>query len=47
VIMFGAFGGLMSVLGLAIGSRAALRLNGYGEALGGVILFVFGLKVLF
>jgi putative Mn2+ efflux pump MntP len=46
VLMFGFFGGLMSVLGLLLGRRASRSLGGYGEALGGVILFAFGLLFL-
>ncbi|MFC4303532.1 manganese efflux pump MntP family protein [Cohnella boryungensis] len=46
VILFGIFGGLMSVSGLMLGRRASRNLGGYGEALGGVILFGFGLLFL-
>jgi len=46
VLMFGFFGGLMSVLGLMLGRRASRSLGGYGEAFGGVILFGFGLLFL-
>jgi putative Mn2+ efflux pump MntP len=46
VLMFGFFGGWMSVLGLMLGRRASRSLGGYGEALGGVILFAFGLLFL-
>lgn len=46
VLMFGLFGGLMSVLGLMLGRRVSRSLGGYGEALGGVILFGFGLLFL-
>jgi putative Mn2+ efflux pump MntP len=46
VLMFGLFGGLMSVLGLLLGRQASRSLGGYGEALGGVILFGFGLLFL-
>jgi putative Mn2+ efflux pump MntP len=46
VILFGIFGGLMSVSGLMLGRRASRTLGGYGEALGGVILFGFGLLFL-
>ena len=46
VILFGTFGGCISVLGLAIGSRVSASLGGYGEAFGGVILLIFGIKVL-
>lgn len=43
VLMFGAAGGLMSVLGLMLGRHVSRSLGGYGEAFGGVILFGFGL----
>lgn len=46
VLLFGLFGGLMSVLGLMLGRKASRSLGGYGEALGGVILFGFGLLFL-
>ncbi len=46
VLMFGFFGGLMSVLGLMLGRRVSRSMGGYGEALGGVILFAFGLLFL-
>jgi putative Mn2+ efflux pump MntP len=46
VLMFGFFGGLMSVVGLLLGRRASQSLGGYGEALGGVILLGFGLLFL-
>lgn len=47
VVMFGLFGGLMSVAGLAVGRRMGRLVGGYGEALGGAILLAFGLKFLF
>jgi putative Mn2+ efflux pump MntP len=46
VLMFGFFGGLMSVLGLMLGRKASRSLGEYGEAIGGVILFAFGLLFL-
>ena len=46
VLMFGAAGGLMSVLGLMLGRHVSRSLGGYGEAFGGVILFGFGLLFL-
>jgi len=46
VFVFGLFGGIMSVLGLMIGRSASRSMGGYGEALGGVILFGFGLLFL-
>ena len=47
VLMFGAFGGAMSVAGLLLGRRVGSMIGEYGEALGGVILLAFGLKFLF
>lgn len=47
VLMFGFFGGVMSVMGLVLGKKVAPSMGDYGEALGGLILVVFGLKVLF
>lgn len=46
VLMFGFFGGLMSILGLLLGRRAGQSLGEYGEACGGVILFAFGVLFL-
>mgnify|MGYP001290592242 CR=1 FL=1 len=45
-LMFGVFGGLMSIIGLLIGRRASSLLGSYGEALGGMILLAFGVKFL-
>ncbi|MBW7458312.1 manganese efflux pump MntP family protein [Paenibacillus sepulcri] len=47
VLLFGFFGGIMSTVGLLIGRRVSSSMGEYGEALGGVILFTFGLLVLF
>lgn len=47
VILFGVFGGIMSVMGLMLGRRVGKWMGEYGEAFGGVILLVFGLKFLF
>jgi putative Mn2+ efflux pump MntP len=47
VLMFGLFGGLMSVMGLMIGRKVSSSLGNYGEAFGGAILFAFGLLFLF
>jgi len=47
VLLFGAFGGLMSVLGLIVGRNVRRWIGEYGEAFGGVILLAFGLKFLF
>ncbi|ANS76156.1 hypothetical protein AWM70_17485 [Paenibacillus yonginensis] len=47
VLTFGFFGGLMSVVGLWLGSRVGRNLGDYGEALGGAILLAFGLMFIF
>ncbi len=44
VLLFGTFGGVMSILGLLLGRRVSRLAGEYGEALGGVILFAFGLS---
>ncbi|MBO9604791.1 MAG: manganese efflux pump [Paenibacillaceae bacterium] len=46
VLLFGAFGGAMSIAGLMIGRRAGHWVGGYGEAFGGLILLVFGVLFL-
>ncbi|GIQ63175.1 manganese efflux pump [Paenibacillus cisolokensis] len=46
ILLFGAFGGLMSVLGLLLGRRVSVNLGDYGEACGGVILLAFGILFL-
>ena len=46
VLMFGFFGGLMSILGLLLGRRVSRGLGEYGEACGGIILFAFGMMFL-
>jgi len=46
VLLFGLFGGLMSILGLLLGQRVSRGLGEYGEACGGVILFAFGVVFL-
>ncbi|AJY74579.1 manganese efflux pump MntP family protein [Paenibacillus beijingensis] len=43
VLLFGAAGTVMSVLGLMLGKGVGRTLGGYGEAVGGVILFTFGM----
>lgn len=43
LLLFGAAGGLMSVLGLLLGRKVSATLGGYGEACGGAILFIFGI----
>jgi putative Mn2+ efflux pump MntP len=47
VLLFGLFGGGMSIVGLLLGRKIGLWVGGYGEAFGGAILFMFGLKFLF
>ncbi|MBW7475095.1 manganese efflux pump MntP family protein [Paenibacillus oenotherae] len=47
VLLIGFFGGLMSILGLMLGTKISSSLGEYGEACGGVILFTFGLLFLF
>ncbi|WP_274654328.1 manganese efflux pump MntP family protein [Paenibacillus humicola] len=47
VLLFGLFGGAMSILGLLLGRRVSSSLGEYGEACGGVILLTFGLLFLF
>jgi manganese efflux pump family protein len=47
VLLFGIFGGGMSIVGLLLGRRIGYWVGSYGEAFGGAILFVFGLKFLF
>lgn len=47
IFMFGFFGGLMSMIGLAIGRKFGHWTGNYGEALGGVVLLVFGLYFIF
>lgn len=46
VLLFGTFGGIMSIMGLWLGRRAAHWVGDYGEAFGGLILIVFGIKFL-
>ncbi|GGG85154.1 putative manganese efflux pump MntP [Paenibacillus radicis (ex Gao et al. 2016)] len=43
ILLFGFFGGLMSIMGLMLGRRVSRNLGGYGEAFGGAILFIFGI----
>lgn len=47
VLMFGLFGGVMSVMGLLLGRKVGRTLGGYGEAFGGAILVAFGILFLF
>ena len=47
VLLFGFFGGMDVDTGLLLGRRVGSSLGEYGEACGGVILFAFGLLILF
>ncbi|WP_028608317.1 manganese efflux pump MntP family protein [Paenibacillus harenae] len=47
ILLFGFFGGLLSVLGLMLGRRVSGNLGEYGEACGGAILLVFGILFIF
>lgn len=47
VLTFGLFGGLMSIVGLAMGRGMGRSLGDYGEAAGGAILLAFGLLFIF
>ncbi|MFF2092533.1 manganese efflux pump MntP family protein [Paenibacillus sp. NPDC058174] len=47
ILLFGFFGGLMSIMGLMLGRRVSRNLGGYGEAFGGAILFIFGVMFIF
>lgn len=46
VLLFGMFGGIMSILGLLLGRKVSSWLGAYGEAVGGMILLIFGIKFL-
>ncbi|NOU95025.1 manganese efflux pump [Paenibacillus sp. LMG 31456] len=46
VVLFGAVGGLMSIIGLMLGRRLGRWIGEYGEAMGGVILLAFGINFL-
>lgn len=43
ILIFGLIGGIMSWLGLLLGSKVSRSLSHYGEAVGGAILFTFGI----
>ena len=47
VLMFGFFGGLLSIAGLLLGRRVKGNLGEYSETCGGVILLVFGILFIF
>ncbi|RXT08688.1 manganese efflux pump MntP family protein [Ammoniphilus sp. CFH 90114] len=44
VLIFGIIGMAMTCCGLLLGKHVGHRLGGFGEALGGVIIFAFGIK---
>ncbi len=46
VILFGIFGGIMSILGLKLGHLVGQRIGEYGEAIGGAVLLIFGILFL-
>ncbi|NEW08916.1 manganese efflux pump [Paenibacillus sp. SYP-B3998] len=46
VLIFGVFGGLLSIIGLLVGRRVSGWIGEYGEAFGGLILLAFGIKFL-
>ncbi len=46
VMLFGVMGAIMTGLGLLIGNKVGEWLGDYGEAFGGVILLVFGIRFL-
>ncbi|MFC5451450.1 manganese efflux pump MntP [Paenibacillus aestuarii] len=46
VLIFGMFGGAMSIVGLLVGRRVSGWVGEYGEAFGGLILLAFGIKFL-
>lgn len=46
VLIFGVFGCALSVMGLLLGRRVGRWVGEYGEALGGLILVIFGLRFL-
>ena len=46
VISFGVVGGCMALCGLLLGRKAASWVGAYGEAFGGLILLVFGIRFL-
>lgn len=47
ILAFGLCGGLMSTLGMILGKYAGSKIGEYGEAVGGAILFTFGLMFIF
>lgn len=46
VLTFGLFGAGMSIIGLLLGRKVSGWVGEYGEAFGGMILLVFGIRVL-
>ncbi|WP_223829517.1 manganese efflux pump MntP [Paenibacillus arenilitoris] len=47
ILLFGLFGGLLSIMGLLLGRKVSGNLGEYGEACGGAILLVFGVLFIF
>ncbi|RYL95120.1 manganese efflux pump [Sporolactobacillus sp. THM7-4] len=47
IILFGLSSMILAWAGFFVGRRSQRVLGRYGEALGGVILFIFGVKILF
>ncbi|MFV9510394.1 manganese efflux pump MntP family protein [Tepidibacillus sp. LV47] len=46
ILLFGLVGGVMTAIGLSIGTKIGHWLGEYGEIFGGIILLVFGIKFL-
>lgn len=46
VLLFGLFGGGMSIAGLLLGRKVSYWVGEYGETLGGLILLIFGIRFL-
>ncbi|HZG58155.1 manganese efflux pump MntP family protein [Paenibacillus sp.] len=46
VLLFGAMGGLLSVVGLLVGRRVGQMIGEYGETFGGAVLLLFGILFL-
>lgn len=46
VLLSGIMGAIMTALGLSLGNKLGNLIGDYGEALGGIILLVFGIKFL-
>lgn len=46
ILLFGFMGAVMTALGLSLGNKLGHLIGDYGEAFGGIILLVFGIKFL-